>query len=89
MFFRFFFFVVNAYGLNGMGSRAVDLYKRMPADMRNEITHICVLNACSHSGLVSDARSIFDEISSKTTKITTTMVSHPHLSQELISSPFA
>ncbi|CAF1590383.1 unnamed protein product, partial [Didymodactylos carnosus] len=66
--------MINAFGLNGMGSSAVDLYRRMPVDMRNEIIHICVLNACSHSGLIEEARSIFRDLSPKTTKITTAMV---------------
>ena len=68
--------LVNAFGQNGMGSRAVDLYKRIPSHMRNNIIHLCVLNACSHSGLVNEARSIFNEISIKTEKITTAMVCH-------------
>lgn len=58
-----------------MGSRAVDLYRHMPSQLRNEIVDLCVLNACSHSGLLDDARAIFDKISPKSEKITTTMVS--------------
>ena len=59
-----------------MGSRAVDLYKRMSSGMRNHIVDLCVLNACSHSGLLNEARSIFNAISTKSEKITTAMVSY-------------
>lgn len=72
-------FLVNAFGLNGQGSQAVDLYTRMPEQMRNEITHVCVLNACSHSGLLKEARSIFEKVFPKTTNITTAMVSRSDL----------
>ena len=66
--------LVNAFGLNGKGEKAVELYQGLSPAMRNDITHICVLNACSHSGLVDDARSIFNGISSKTIKMITAMV---------------
>jgi hypothetical protein len=46
----------------------------MPKELINEITHICILNACSHSGLAHEARSIFENIQLKTTTIFTTMV---------------
>jgi pentatricopeptide repeat protein len=71
--------LVNAFGQNGMGSRAIDLYNRITLQMRNNIIHLCVLNACSHSGLLNEARSIFNEISPKTEKITTAMVGHFYL----------
>ncbi|CAF4300725.1 unnamed protein product, partial [Rotaria magnacalcarata] len=66
--------MINAFGLNGMGSEAIQLYKQMPNYLRDEVSHICVLNACSHSGLVHEARNIFDEITFKTEKIITIMV---------------
>ena len=66
--------LVNAYGRNGIGSRAVDLYRQMPPAMHNSIIHLCVLNACSHSGLLGEARAIFNAISPQTDKITTAMV---------------
>jgi len=40
----------------------------------NEITHICSINACSHSGLIREARSIFESIQMKTEKIYVAMV---------------
>jgi pentatricopeptide repeat protein len=58
-----------------MGYQALELYRQMPQEFIHEATYICVLNACSHSGLVSEARLIFNSIQIKTDKIYTTMVS--------------
>ena len=69
-----FFFLVNGYGLNGRGKQALDLYHRIPKDCISEITYICILNACSHSGLVDEAYQIFEPIPDKTSKIYATMV---------------
>jgi hypothetical protein len=69
------FFSVNAYGRNGMGSDAVGLYRQVPEKMRNAVSHVCVLNACSHSGLVDEAQAIFNEIDVKSEKVMCTMVS--------------
>jgi pentatricopeptide repeat protein len=57
-----------------MGYEAIDVYQRIPENMRDTISHVCVLNACSHSGLVEQARSIFSQIKRKTEEIVTTMV---------------
>ena len=46
----------------------------MPKELINEATYICVLNACSHSGLVNEARLIFQNIQMKTIRIYTVMV---------------
>ena len=70
----FFSGLVNSYGLNGMGLKAVELYYQIPEKFINESTYVCVLNACSHSGLVHQARSIFANIPMKTERIFTTMV---------------
>jgi pentatricopeptide repeat protein len=69
------FFSVNAYARNGMGSDAVALYRQMPVKMRDEVSHVCVLNACSHSGLVDEAQNIFNEIDIKSERVISTMVS--------------
>jgi hypothetical protein len=69
------FISVNAYGRNGMGSDAVALYRQMPEKIRDEVSHICVLNACSHSGLVDEAQAIFNEIDIKSERVISTMVS--------------
>ncbi|CAF1668310.1 unnamed protein product, partial [Adineta ricciae] len=66
--------MINAYGLNFMGLEAVRLYERIPNHLLSEISHICVLNACSHSGLVHQAYQIFNQIPNKTERIITTMV---------------
>jgi len=57
-----------------MGLEAINLYRQMPKHLYNEVTHICVLNACSHSGLLDEARSIVNEIPLKTGKIITAVV---------------
>jgi hypothetical protein len=69
------FFSVNAYGRNGMGSDAIAVYRQMPEKMRDAVSHICVLNACAHSGLVDEAQAIFNEIDVKSERIISTMVS--------------
>jgi hypothetical protein len=69
------FFSVNAYARNGMGSDAVALYRQMREKMRDEVSHICVLNASSHSGLIDEAQAIFNEISIRSERVICTMVS--------------
>ena len=68
------FISVNACARNGMGFDAVELYRRMPEKMRDTVSHVCVLNACSHAGLLNEARIIFDGINDKTEKVVATMV---------------
>jgi hypothetical protein len=57
-----------------MGYQAIDLYEQMPENILNTISHICVLNACSHSALIDQARTIFEKIQIKTENILITMV---------------
>lgn len=59
-----------------MGLQSVELFHKMPKELVNEATYICVLNACSHSGLINEARSIFKTIEEKTDRIYTTIVKH-------------
>ncbi|CAF3999535.1 unnamed protein product, partial [Rotaria sordida] len=66
--------MINSYGLNGMGIQALELFHQMPSEFIDERTYICILNACSHSGLVDEARSIFDKIQVKSEKIYSTMI---------------
>jgi pentatricopeptide repeat protein len=68
------FLLVNSYARNGMGTDAIALYRQMPEKIRDEVSHVCVLNACSHSGLIDEARVIFNGISSKTEQVICTMV---------------
>ncbi len=57
-----------------MGLQAIELYRKMPPELINEGTYICVLNACSHSGLIDEVRSIFRNIETKTDQIYGAMV---------------
>jgi pentatricopeptide repeat protein len=61
-----------------MGIQAVELFRQVRLDMLNEWIYVCVLNACSHSGLIQEAREIFNEIpiNQKTNRIYATMVNH-------------
>ncbi|CAF2087329.1 unnamed protein product [Rotaria magnacalcarata] len=71
-------YVVNSFGLNRMDSEAVDLYRKMPNNLQDEVSSVCVLNACSHSGLLNEAHSIFNEVSHKTKKIISAMQFKAH-----------
>jgi hypothetical protein len=53
---------------------AITLYRQMPAKMGDAVLQICVLNACSHSGLVDEAQAIFNEIDMKSERVISTMV---------------
>lgn len=53
---------------------AIHLYHRIPPDSQDEPIHICVLNACSRSGYIDAARSIFHNIQNKTEYIYASMV---------------
>lgn len=67
-------FLFDAYAKNGIGVEAIELYGKMSEHTRDAISHVCVLNACSHSGLADQARAIFNEIKNKTEKMYTVMV---------------
>ncbi|UJR24102.1 hypothetical protein I4U23_027069 [Adineta vaga] len=66
--------MINSYGLNGMIDQALELFHQMPKHFRDNYTFVCILNACSHTGRVDQARRIFNEISLKTQQIYTVMV---------------
>ncbi|CAF1163262.1 unnamed protein product [Adineta steineri] len=66
--------MINGYGLNGMGIRAIELYYKMPKEFLDDAIYVCILNACSHSGLVQEARSIFESIEMKTEKVYGVMI---------------
>jgi hypothetical protein len=57
-----------------METDAIKLYGRMPKKLIVDKTSVCVLNACSHSGFVNGARSIFQNIPMKTEWHYTVMV---------------
>lgn len=57
-----------------MGHEAIELYQRIPSSLHDETLNICVLNACSHSGLIDEAERIYRRIEKKNEKIVTVMV---------------
>ncbi|KAJ9704420.1 hypothetical protein PVL29_002815 [Vitis rotundifolia] len=56
--------ILNGYGINGHGEIAVTLYHEMRKGQENPdaATYLCVLSACSHSGLVDDGLVIFNQM---------------------------
>jgi pentatricopeptide repeat protein len=63
--------------LNGKGKEAIELFNKIPLEMIDNWIYVCVLNACSHSGLIEEGEKIFNMIPHKqrTEKIYTSMVS--------------
>ena len=73
--------LVNAYGLNEMGSDAVHLFRQVPPEIHDEFLYMCLFNACSRSGLIDQASSIFEQMPTeqKTEKLYLLMVNaHLH-----------
>ncbi|CAF4457858.1 unnamed protein product [Rotaria magnacalcarata] len=66
--------MMNAYARNGMGYEAIDLYNKIHENIRDRVSHICVLNACSHSGLIDQAQMIFNKIDKTSVEIVTAMI---------------
>ncbi|CAF2994132.1 unnamed protein product [Rotaria socialis] len=66
--------MINSYARHGMGYEAIDLYDKISENIRDKISHICGLNACSHSGLINQAQSIVNKIEKKTEDIIVTMI---------------
>ncbi|KAM7263269.1 hypothetical protein ACFE04_000952 [Oxalis oulophora] len=53
--------MIDGYGTHGLGRSAVDLFHEMRKSIKpSAITFLCVLSACSHSGLVEEGLEIFD-----------------------------
>lgn len=55
--------MIDGYGTHGLGKSAVALFNKMrteSSERPNGITFLCVLSACSHSGLVEDGLRFFD-----------------------------
>jgi pentatricopeptide repeat protein len=59
-----------------MDIEAVQLFNLLSNKILNNWIYVCVLNACSHSGLVHQAKEIFEKIPIKkrTNQISTAMV---------------
>ncbi|MQL92562.1 hypothetical protein Taro_025172 [Colocasia esculenta] len=53
--------MIDGYGTHGLGKDAVKLFEEMRSSpvQPNDVTFLCVLSACSHSGLVDEGRKIF------------------------------
>jgi pentatricopeptide repeat protein len=62
-----------------MATQAIQLFHQTPSNLILEPTYVSVLNACSHGGLVDEARSIFSKINNKTEKIYAAMVDLKYL----------
>ena len=73
-----------------MGGEAIELFQRTPVDMIDEWIYVCVLNGCSHSGLIDSAEKIFEQIPDerRTNKVYTTLVINDSIffSQSLVYS---
>ncbi|XP_057500907.1 pentatricopeptide repeat-containing protein At1g11290, chloroplastic-like [Actinidia eriantha] len=56
--------LINGYGINGHGETVVALFHEMKKNeaRRNAVTYMCILSACSHSGLVDDGLTIFNQM---------------------------
>eukprot|EP00249_Psilotum_nudum_P028207 c36938_g1_i1 orf=2-415(+) len=57
--------IIAVYGQNGYGKDALELFWRMQLEdvKPDSTTFICILSACSHSGLVEEGRSYFASMS--------------------------
>ncbi|CAF0910843.1 unnamed protein product [Didymodactylos carnosus] len=69
--------MINGFGLNGHGLEAIDLFHKMTHELGlvpDEQTYVCAINSCSHSGLISEAKTIFRSIDHKNEQIYTAMV---------------
>ncbi|KAK1321329.1 Pentatricopeptide repeat-containing protein [Acorus calamus] len=54
--------MIDGYGMHGIGRKAIELFEEMRKERLikpNEVTFLCVLSACSHSGLVEEAERYF------------------------------
>ncbi|GMG99526.1 hypothetical protein Nepgr_001366 [Nepenthes gracilis] len=53
--------MIDAYGTHGLGKSAVELFTDMQKGpiKPNGVTFLCLISACSHSGLVEEGRSYF------------------------------
>ncbi|CAF1496416.1 unnamed protein product [Adineta ricciae] len=69
--------IVNAYDWNRRGKEAIELLSQVSMKTINDQIHVCVLNACSHLGLIKESEEIFYGIpyDKRTEKIYAAMVS--------------
>lgn len=50
--------IIASYGIHGLGKEAVSLFKLMESEgiAPDDVTFVCLLSACSHSGLVTEGK---------------------------------
>ncbi|KAJ4715998.1 Pentatricopeptide repeat-containing protein [Melia azedarach] len=56
--------IISGYGINGHGGAALALYHEMMkgGKILDGATYLCILNACSHAGLINDGLLIFNQM---------------------------
>ncbi|GMN55659.1 hypothetical protein TIFTF001_024767 [Ficus carica] len=56
--------MIDGYGSHGLGKDAVDLFCKMQKGKikPNDVTFLCVISACSHSGLVEEGLKFFESM---------------------------
>ncbi|XP_015876142.3 pentatricopeptide repeat-containing protein At1g11290, chloroplastic [Ziziphus jujuba] len=56
--------MIDGYGTHGLGKASVDLFNEMQKGTikPNDITFLCVISACSHSGLVKEGLQYFESM---------------------------
>jgi pentatricopeptide repeat protein len=56
--------VIMGYAQQGQGCEALNSFKRMQIDgiHPDEVTYLCILSACSHSGLFTEALTLFENM---------------------------
>ncbi|XP_047324975.1 putative pentatricopeptide repeat-containing protein At3g15130 [Impatiens glandulifera] len=59
--------MITGYGKYGFGRKAIDLFEKMMLNAfePDRVTHLALLSACSHSGLIEEGKKFFSEISDK------------------------
>ncbi|CAK9182757.1 unnamed protein product [Ilex paraguariensis] len=58
--------IMNAYARNGMGMESIEMFELMIQKglKPDEVTLLCVLMGCNHSGMVKEGRLLFDSMKS-------------------------
>ncbi|XP_050232816.1 pentatricopeptide repeat-containing protein At1g11290, chloroplastic [Mercurialis annua] len=56
--------MIDSYGTHGLGKEALQLFEEMQKGIvkPNDVTFLCVLSACSHSGFVEEGRRYFSSM---------------------------
>lgn len=57
--------MIVGYGIHGLGNEAILLFQEMQkfGEKPDNVTFIALLSACSHSGLVTEGRNLFQAMS--------------------------